>query len=72
MTIKELKETLLSVNKGLSYKMYRQAILIGQAFNGKLPRTQQEATPELFPPKKRHEMPDWLKERYKKQIERGR
>ena len=67
MTLKELNMTLKNANKGLSYEMYKQAVLIIQAFNGKLPRTHEEANRELFPKKKSYAMPDWLKERYEKQ-----
>lgn len=67
MTLKELSMTLKSANKGLSYTMYKQSVLIIQALNGKLPRTHEEANKELFPKKKSYAMPDWLKERYKKQ-----
>jgi hypothetical protein len=67
MTLKELRNSLKSINKGLSYKIYKQALLINQAIAGKLPRTHEEANPELFPRKKSYVMPDWIKERYYRQ-----
>lgn len=67
MTIKELRMSLKSANKGLSYQMYKQAILINQGIAGKLPQRHEEANPELFPRKKTYVMPDWVKERYYKQ-----
>lgn len=67
MTLKELRSSLKSANKGLSYSMYKQAILINQAIAGKLPQRHEEANPELFPKKKSYVMPEWVKERYYKQ-----
>lgn len=67
MTVKELRNSLKSANKGLSYKMYKQAILINQAVIGKLPDRHEKANPELFPKKKSYIMPDWVKERFYKQ-----
>lgn len=67
MTVKELMMSLRCTNKGLSYKMYKQAVLINQGIAGKLPQRHEEANPELFPKKKSYVMPDWVKERYYKQ-----
>ena len=67
MTLKEIKMTYESVNKGLAYSLYKQALLIGLAFNGKLPNKIEDACKELYPPKKTYKMPEWLKERYYKQ-----
>jgi hypothetical protein len=68
MTLKELKNTLENANKGLSYTIYKQALLIGRALTDKkFPDSPEEANPELYPPKKRYKMPDWIKKRYYKQ-----
>lgn len=68
MTLKELRDTLRSINKGLGYTMYKQAYLIGLAFSGKnFPESPEKASPELYPPKKTYKMPDWLRKRYLKQ-----
>lgn len=67
MTILELRKSLNAHNKGLSYKMYKQAYLIGLAFNGKFPESPEKANKELYPPKKSYNMPDWLRRRYLKQ-----
>lgn len=68
MTVKELREALKNSNKGLSYKMYKQAYLIGLAFAGKkFPDSPEKANPELYPPKKTYTMPEWLRKRYLKQ-----
>ena len=67
MTLKELKYSLEHKNKGLAYVLYKDKILLNQALAGKMKKTIEEACPELYPPKKIYKMPDWLKERYKKQ-----
>lgn len=66
MTLKELRETLRNVNKGLAYSLYQSALLTGLAFCGKLPKSPEEAMPELYPPKKTYKMPDWMKRKYLK------
>lgn len=70
MTLAELNGALNNANKGLAYFLFRDKILMSQALMGKMKRTPEEALPELFPAKKTYKMPDWLKERYKKQQER--
>ena len=68
MTLKELRMALKCINKGLSYKIYKQAYLIGLAFGGKkFPDSPEKANPELYPPKKTYAMPEWLRKRYLKQ-----
>ena len=67
MTLKELRNTLINVNKGLAYVLFKDKVLMNQALAGKMKKTIEEACPELYPPKKIYKMPDWLKERYKKQ-----
>lgn len=66
MTIKELRTTLRNVNKGLAYRLYQSALLTGLAFVGKLPKSPQEAMPELYPPKKTYKMPEWMMKKYLK------
>ena len=64
LTIAELTEMLTARRQGQAYDMWRQASLIGLAVFGKhYPKTPEEALPELFPPKKKYKMPDFLKER---------
>ena len=67
MTLKELNAAVEGYNKGLSYRMFKQAYLVGLAFAGKFPKSPEEANKELYPPKKTYKMPAWLKERYYKQ-----
>lgn len=68
MTLKELKRATENYNKGLAYEMYKQAYMTGLAFGGKkFPKSAEEAFPELYPPKKRYKMPEWMKKRYYKQ-----
>jgi hypothetical protein len=55
-------------NKGLSYKMWKQAVLIGSMFGEGYPDTPEKASPELYPAKTSYKMPDYLKE---KAIKRG-
>ena len=68
MTVKELLNTLEQRKKGLVYRIWREANLIGLAFNdpSKYPSSPEEAMPELFPPKVSIKMPDFLKEKYMK------
>lgn len=70
MTLKELHNAYNNVNKGLSYFLFKDKVLMSQALAGKMKRTPEEANPELYPPKKTYKMPEWLKERYSKQQER--
>jgi len=61
MTISELISTLENRQKGLAYKVWKQAYLIGVAFGGKnYPRTPQKASPELYPKPKTIPMPSGL------------
>jgi len=71
MTVCELKNSVEQVNKGLAYVLFRDKILLNRALVGKMKRTPEEELPELFPPKKTYKMPDWLKRRYEKQLEKG-
>lgn len=66
MTLKELRETIENANKGLSYKMYKQALLNGLAFCGKLPESPEEANRELYLFRKKYKMSQWVAERYYK------
>lgn len=67
MTLKELKNSLTNVNKGLGYVLFKDKVLMTQALAGKLKKKPEDACPELYPPKKTYKMPEWLKERYNKQ-----
>ena len=67
MTFRELVITVKQTNKGLAYKMWRQASLIGSIFTD-FPTTPEDACPELAPPKPRYEIPDFLVE---KAVKRG-
>lgn len=61
--------TLEQVNKGMAYRMWREATLIGRLFSKEdYPKTPESACPELYPPKKSYKMPDFLLE---KAIKRG-
>lgn len=66
MTLKELQEAYISVNKGLAYKMWRQANLNCLVLSKNFPKTPEEACPELYPPKKKYQMPDFLIEKARK------
>lgn len=67
MTLTELIETLENRRIGLGYKMWKQAYLNALAQCGsKFPTTPEEATPELYPPKKSIPMPDFLREKWLK------
>ncbi len=49
--------------KGQAYELWKQAGLIAMAVVGKLSETPEKASPELYPPKKKYKMPDFLKAR---------
>ncbi len=67
MTIKELSKTLEQRRKGLAYKIWKGANLVGTSFGSKnYPETPQEACPELYPPKATIKMPDYLREKWLK------
>ncbi len=69
MTVKELMKTLENRKKGLGYKLWKQAYLIGQAVWSKdFPQKSEDACPELYPKKSGIPMPDFLREKY---IKRG-
>lgn len=62
MTVTELINTLDSRRRGLGYRLWKQAYLIGAAFGGKkFPRDPQTASPELYPKKKTIPMPVGLR-----------
>lgn len=63
LTFIELKIMLENVNKGLAYKMWKQAVLNGAVFSKEFPDTPEKASQELYPSKASYEMPDWLKEK---------
>lgn len=46
--------------------MWKQAILIGRLFNDDFPKSPEEASPELYPPKKAYKMPKWMIAKYYK------
>lgn len=64
MTLKELRNAIDRTNKGLSYKMYKQALLNGLAFCGKLPESPEDANAELYLFRKRYKMSEWVAKRY--------
>lgn len=52
--------------------MWKEANLIGASFGGKdYPSNPEEACPELYPPKATIRMPDWLKEKWVKRMNKG-
>lgn len=71
MTLKELRNSIEQVNKGLAYKLFKDKVLMNQALVGKMKRTPEDACPELYPPKKTYRMPEWLLKRYEKQKRGG-
>ena len=63
LTLAEMLEMLEARKKGQAYEMWKQGGLFGLAMNSKkYPETPEEASPELYPPKKRFKMPKFLKE----------
>ena len=69
MDMKELRNTLISRRRGLAYQLWKQMILNRYILATKvsdIPKTPEEASPELYPPKKTYAMPDFLKEKYER------
>lgn len=71
LTLSELIETLEARREGHAYAMWKQAVLIGATMGKDFPKTPKEASPELFPAKKRFKMPEWLKERRERRTKDG-
>ena len=72
MDLRELAEALDSNKRGLAYRLWKEACLLRIAFGGKdFPATPEEASPELYPPKKKYKMPDFLKERMARKGQNG-
>ena len=64
MTLYELKNALKQANKGLAYTLWKEAIITASMFGKNAPLNPEQASPELYPPKKRYKMPDWMKKKY--------
>ena len=64
MTLGELNESLKQVNQGLAYQMWKQAILNISMLGKDRPDTPEKASPELYPPKKTYQMPDWVRKKW--------
>lgn len=67
MTLYELKNALREANAGLSYVLWKQAGLIITMLGKDRPKSPEEASPELYPPKKTYKMPEWMRKKYMKQ-----
>lgn len=64
MTVKELLDTLTARRKGLGYRMWKEAYLIGWATLGKnYARKPEKASPELYPKPKTIQMPEVLRKK---------
>lgn len=59
MTIHELYRTLECRRKGISYRMWKSAVLTGKLFSKHFPNSPETASPELYF-KKTIPMPDFL------------
>lgn len=67
MTLRELIDSLREANEGLAYTMWKQGVITMSMLGKKAPKSPQEASPELYPPKKTYKMSEWMKEKYYKQ-----
>lgn len=52
MTIKELRNTLEKLKLGMSYRMWKEAVIIARMFSKEPFETPEKASPELYPPVK--------------------
>ena len=58
--------------EGLAYKLWRMGSMNRAAFHSKsYPVKLEETIPELFEPKPKAHMPDWLREDYEKKINKS-
>ena len=67
MTLYELKNSLKEANAGLAYQMWKQAVITISMLGKDAPKNPEKASPELYPPKKRYKMPEWVRKKYMKQ-----
>lgn len=73
MDITELVNTLKQRKKGLAYKLWKQALLNKYILAKEFPKTPEDASPELYPPRKTYKMYDFLKNGTRKgMIKNGR
>jgi hypothetical protein len=61
MDVKELLNTLEQRKKGLAYELWKQACLNQYILSKDFPKTPEDASPELYPPKQTYKMFDFLK-----------
>lgn len=66
MTLKELVNTLKYRREGLGYMLWKSGML--NQWLKEYPESPEDASPELFEPKKGIPMPDFLKFKYLKQL----
>jgi hypothetical protein len=68
LDIFELTDLLTNRKQGLAYELWKSFVLnryILAEFKD-IPKTPEEACPELYPPKKKYKMPDFLKEKWQR------
>lgn len=70
MDLNELDRTLEMRRKGLAYEIWKKGNL--NQMLKEYPSNPEEACPELYPPKKTYKMPNFLKEKYYKQMLGGK
>ena len=69
---KELLFILKYKREGLAFKLWRMGSMNRMAFGAKVyPAKLEEAMPELFEPKPKMHMPDWLRADYEKKINKA-
>lgn len=69
MTLEELHNTLVQRKQGIGYEIWKNASLNMFVLGAdKFPQTPEEASPELYPPKKTYKMPEFLKNSKHKKI----
>lgn len=69
---KELLFILKYKREGLAFKLWRMGSMNRAAFGAKYyPTKLEETLPELFEPKPKAPMPDWLREDYEKKINKS-
>jgi len=63
MDMNELESTLINRRKGVANECFMVGMLARTALVKNIPDTPEQAFPNMFPPKKKYVMPDFLKEK---------
>lgn len=69
MTLKELDDVIVHKRQGLAYSLWKQGAIIARMVSKEPYTNPEEASPELYPPKKTYSGYDFLKDKSKRKGE---